>query len=98
MPTYVVVRKFSVGSDAMPDIGRRSRRLIEEDFPGIVWFHSHVTVDDDGNVRTFCIYEAPNEEAIHEHSRSLGYHVIDTVYEIAGDVTPADFPPLEVPS
>ena len=24
----------------------------------------------------------------------LGFHVIDGVFEVAGDVTPADFPPV----
>jgi hypothetical protein len=53
-----------------------------------------VTVDDDGRVRTFCLYEAPNMDAIQAHSELLGQHTIDGVFEVAGDVTPADFPPI----
>jgi hypothetical protein len=52
-------------------------------------------VDDDGLVRTFCIYESPDPQTIREHSRALGYHHIDEIFEIAGDVTPADFPPVD---
>ena len=89
---YFIERAFEVGQDDMPGIGRRSRSIIEGQMPEVTWLHSHVTVDDSGRVRTFCIYEAPNEEAIREHSRLLGSHELVNVKEIAGDVTPEDFP------
>ena len=92
MPRYVIQRRFEIGADEMPEIGRRSRRIIEEDFPQVTWIHSHVTVEDDGNVRTFCLYDAPGLDEIHRHAEALGYHVIDGIYEVAGDVTPEDFP------
>jgi alkyl hydroperoxide reductase subunit AhpC len=96
MPRYLIVRTFEVGSDQMPAVGRRSRELTEEDFPEIVWEHSHVVVDDDGTVRTYCVYEAPTEDIVREHGRMLGQHTIEGLHEIAGDVTPADFPaPVE---
>lgn len=78
----------------MPFIGRRSRVLTEEDFPEITWEHSHVVVDDDGQVKTFCVYEAPTEDIVRQHGFKLGKHRVDGIYEIAGDVTPADFPPV----
>ena len=34
MPRYLVVRTFEVNEDAMPDVGRRSREIAEEEFPG----------------------------------------------------------------
>jgi len=92
MQRYLVVRSFDVGTDQMPRVGRSSRELIEGDFPEITWEHSHVVVDDDGLVRTYCVYAAPNEELVREHSKMLGKHTIDELVEIAGDVTPADFP------
>jgi hypothetical protein len=92
MPKYVIERSFSIREDQMPEVGRRSRQIIEQQLPEIIWLHSHITVDEEGNVKSFCIYDAPNEAAIYEHSRLLGSHVVDEVYEIAGDVTPADFP------
>ncbi len=94
MPRYMIIRTFEVGSDQMPTVGRRSRELTEEQFPEITWEHSHVVVDDDGTVRTYCVYEAPSEELVREHSKKLGQHTIDGLHEIAGDVTPADFPPV----
>lgn len=92
VPRYMIVRTFEVGSDQMPRVGRRSRELTEDQFPEITWEHSHVVVDDDGTVRTYCIYEAPSEETVRNHARMLGEHTIEGLHEIAGDVTPADFP------
>lgn len=94
MPRYLIVRSFEVGEDQMPPIGRRSRQLTEDEFPEITWEHSHVIVNDEGLVHTYCIYGAPNEEIVREHSRQLGQHTLDELHEIAGDVTPADFPPV----
>ena len=92
MPRYVIVRTFTVDAKEMPVVGRRSRQLVENQFPQIVWEHSHVTVDDDGVVHTFCVYEAPNKGTVQDHAVELGQHHVDAIYEIAGDVTPADFP------
>lgn len=94
MPRYMIVRSFEVGEEQMPPLGRRSRELVENEFPEITWEHSHVVVDNDGHVHTYCVYEAPNEEIVREHSQGLGKHTIDALHEIAGDVTPADFPPV----
>lgn len=94
MPRFLIVRSFDVTEDQMPFIGRRSRELIEEGYPEVIWEHSHVIVDDTGVVRTFCVYDAPTEEIVREHGHKLGKHTLDAVYEIAGDVTPADFPPV----
>jgi hypothetical protein len=92
LPRYMVVRKFDVGESDMPEVGRRSRKTIEEKYPEIVWEHSHVVVGDDGHVMTYCVYGAPDEEMVRNHAGDLGQHTIDDVLEIAGDVTPADFP------
>jgi ligand-binding SRPBCC domain-containing protein len=92
MPRYLIIRSFDVVEDQMPSIGRRSRVLIEGDFPEITWEHSHVVVDDEGLVQTYCVYEAPSEDVVRQHGAKLGQHRVDGIYEIAGDVTPADFP------
>ncbi len=98
MPRYLVVRKFDVSEEEMPEVGRRSREVMEGSYPQIVWEHSHVVVDDDGTVWTYCVYEAPNEETVREHSVDLGKHTVEQVLEIAGDVTPADFPAVSSPA
>ena len=90
----MIVRLFDVTEPEMPDVGRRSRELVENEFEQITWEHSHVVVDDDGSVRTYCVYEAPTADMVVEHSAQLGQHEIASIEEIAGDVTPADFPPV----
>jgi hypothetical protein len=92
MKRFLVVRRFSVTESDMPVVGRRSRVVIENEFPEITWEHSHVVVDGDGHVSTYCVYAAPSEDAVRAHSERLGEHRIETLHEIAGDVTPADFP------
>jgi hypothetical protein len=92
MPRYLIERTFEVDENQMPRISRKSNEVISE-LPGIVWEHSHVVMDEHGNVKTFCIYEAPSVEIVRQHSARLGEHALDRIYEIGGDVTPDDFPP-----
>jgi hypothetical protein len=93
MPRYLVARTFQLDAEAMKDVGRRSKEIAKEEFPEIVWEHSHVIVDDEGTVRQFCVYQATDPETIRRHGERVGKHRIDDIWEIAGDVTPADFPP-----
>ena len=97
MPKYLIERTFSVTEGEMPRIGSRSRTLITNEFTDIVWEHSHVVVGEDGTPKSFCIYDAPNEEVVREHSKHLGDHFVETIWEIAGDVSPADFPLIDDP-
>jgi Protein of unknown function (DUF4242) len=94
VPRYLIIRVFEVGEDQMPFVGRRSRELTEGEHPEITWEHSHVIVDDEGTVSTYCVYGAPDEDAVRQHGQKLGRHTIEGIFEIAGDVTPADFPPV----
>jgi hypothetical protein len=94
VPRYMIVRTFDCVQEEMPVVGRRSRELVESDFPQIVWEHSHIVVDQTGKVRSFCVYDAPDMETVKAHSSRLGQHEIDSIDEIAGDVSPADFPPV----
>jgi hypothetical protein len=92
MTRYLVVRNFDVAEEDMPEVGARSRRTIEEKYPAITWEHSHVIVDDEGGVKTYCVYAAPSEDVVRNHAADLGQHTIEGIHEIAADVTPADFP------
>jgi ligand-binding SRPBCC domain-containing protein len=92
MPKFLVERRFHVGESEMPEVSRRSKRTIIEQFPEITWEHSHVVVDGDGTVLTYCVYDSPDETMLRAHAADLGNHTIDGIHEIAGDVTPADFP------
>lgn len=92
MPRYLIERQFDVGPEQMNALGRRSRQIATEQFPDITWEHSHVAVEDDGRVKTFCMYAAPGEDELRSHADELGSHEILRISEIVGDVTPDDFP------
>jgi hypothetical protein len=92
VPRYLVERRFSVTEDQMPGVGRRSRMVARDEVPTVTWELSHVIVGDDGLVTTFCVYGAPDEDAILAHAALLGEHNVAGIHEIAGDVTPEDFP------
>ena len=92
MPRYLVARLFHVSIDEMPKAGRRSKEVQVAQFPEITWEHSHVVVDEEGAVKTYCVYAAPNEEIVRRHAVELGLHDLQRISEIAGDVSPDDFP------
>jgi Protein of unknown function (DUF4242) len=92
MPRYLIERSFHVGEEQMPEVNRRSKQIAKDHFPEITWEHSHVAVDESGAVKTFCLYEALSEDDVRAHAALLGLHDVDAIHEIAGDVTPADFP------
>jgi hypothetical protein len=91
MPRYLIERDYGPAEqEAMQNIGLRMKQVAEESFPDVSWDHSHV-VSDQTRIKTFCVYEAPNEERLREHGNMVRQHTIVSIYEIAGDVTPADF-------
>jgi hypothetical protein len=92
MTKFLIERSFHVSEDQMDYVGRRSKQVAQDDYPDITWHHSHVVVDDEGKVRTYCVYSAPTREIVEGHAEALGMHTVDGIYEIAGDVTPDDFP------
>lgn len=94
MPRYLIERTYTVDMDNLPTVATRSKAIGYHRFPEIVWEHSHVVVNGEGTVFTYCVYDAPSEEVVFEHSKRLGRHNVEALHEIAGDVTPADFPPL----
>ena len=97
MPRYLIERTYTVDMDGLPAVATRSKAIGHYHYPEIVWEHSHVVLDTEGNPKSFCVYSAPTEEMVREHADSLGDHVVEVVYEIAGDVTPDDFPLTEDP-
>jgi hypothetical protein len=94
MPRYMIERLFDQGEPPTPAASQLAIRLMEEDFSDLTWEHSHVIVDDDnGYVRTFCVYQAPDAQRVYDHSSCLVKHTILNIYEIEADVAPADIPP-----
>ena len=91
MPRYLIERVYGQAEEeAMQNIGQRMKQVAEDSFPDVTWEHSHVVSDESG-IKTYCVYEAPNEEQVREHANEVGDHTIVRTWEIATDVTPADF-------
>lgn len=89
MPRYVIERDFgSVGDDEMQEIAARYRSKGTTGFPDIVWDHSHVCIDDDGAMKSFCVYSAPNLERLQEHADWISEDEVNTIHEIVGEITP----------
>lgn len=89
MPRYLIVRRW----DADADLDVTLPRAIEATakLEGVEWEHSHVGMDGD-DALSFCVYRAPNPEVLRTHAQMIGEHRIDELYEIGGDISPADFP------
>jgi uncharacterized protein DUF4242 len=98
MPRFLIERTYTVDVDQLPEVATRSKAIGHHRFPEIVWEHSHVVIDGDGTPRSYCVYVAPSEQMVREHADLLGDHFIQEIYEIAGDVSPADFPLIDDPS
>jgi hypothetical protein len=92
MTRYLVERTYTVDAQSLPAVATRSKAIGYHHYPEIVWEHSHVVIADDGTPKSFCVYDAPSEDVVRDHAQALGDHVITTIYEIAGDVAPDDFP------
>ena len=87
MPRYIVERTVAEGWPIPIDDCRGVLERNAEE--GVTWIQSYVS---DESCIAFCVYDAPTEEMVREHADHLGDHTVVAVYEIAGDVTPDDFP------
>ncbi len=71
---YLVERDIAgIGGMSIVELcgaARSSNRAIQQVGQGVQWQHSYVAAD-----KTFCIYLAPNEEAIRQHAELSGIPV-----------------------
>jgi hypothetical protein len=66
MPLYLIERNFAEQLNVTPD-GAAAVTQVNAD-EGIQWLFSFLSAD---KKRTYCLYEAPNPEAIREAARKL---------------------------
>jgi hypothetical protein len=93
VPRYIIERTWDdLDEEAMDEAATRSKRIAQERYPQIQWEHSHVVMDATGTVKSFCVYDAPEPEILRKHAGELGQHAVDRIFEIAGDISPQDFP------
>ena len=72
MPQFLIERQIP-GIERMTPaelqaVARKSNRVLADLGSEIRWLHSYIV---DG--KTFCLYEAPDEELIREHARMSGF-------------------------
>ena len=72
MPKYVIEREIPGAGKLTPKelqgISQKSCGVLREMGPQIQWVHSYVTDD-----KIYCVYVAPNEEAIRKHAQEGGF-------------------------
>ena len=72
MPKYVIERDIpGAGKLTAPElqaISQKSCSVLREMGPQIQWVQSYVTDD-----RVYCVYIAPNEEAVRKHAQKGGF-------------------------
>jgi hypothetical protein len=94
MTRYLIERVWDpMEEEEMSAKGPLSKKILadNEQFSPVVWEHSHTVMDEDGRLKTFCVYSSPNTDLIREHAGLLGDHSIRQIYVIGGDISPADF-------
>jgi hypothetical protein len=94
MTRYLVERVWDeLEEEEMSAKGPLSKRILadNEQFSGVVWEHSHTVMDEEGQIKSYCVYASPDTDLIREHARMLGGHSVIHIYEIGGDVSPDDF-------
>ena len=71
MPQFVIEREIpgagSLSEAQIREISLQSLQTLKQMGPQIQWLNSYVTED-----KVYCVYLAPDEETIREHSRKSG--------------------------
>jgi hypothetical protein len=94
MPRYLIEREWDeLEEEEMAAKGPLSKSNLTENeqFSRVTWEHSHMVMDEDGEMKSFCVYSSPNPELVREHAALLGDHRVKGIYEIGGDISPGDF-------
>jgi hypothetical protein len=87
VPRYLIHRALGDVSDEQLEAAAEvSRRVRAEQFPEIIWEHSHV-VRGAGGLVSYCVYEAPSEQHVRDHAAAAGLPA-DDVQEIERDLVP----------
>lgn len=88
MPRFVIEREIpgagKLSPAEMQSISRKSCAVLTDMGPSIQWIQSYVTEN-----KVYCIYMAPNEEAVREHARLGGFpaNVVSRVMAVIDPIT-----------
>jgi Nickel responsive protein SCO4226-like len=76
MPMYVIERTFAEQLDS-ETLDKQGIRLVNDDV-GVRWLYSFLSAD---KKKTYCLYEAPNPEALREAAARIGIPA-DVIVEV----------------
>ena len=86
MPKYVIEREIPGAGNLSPEeltaISQKSCGILKQMGPQIQWVESYVTQD-----KIYCVYIAPNEDAIREHAAKGGFPV-NRISEVKTKIDP----------
>jgi hypothetical protein len=72
MPQYLIERHIPgiecMSPEELKSVARKSNNVLADLGSDIQWLHSYVV-----NGKTYCVYNAPDEELIREHARMTGF-------------------------
>ena len=85
MPRYLIERTFAEQVDLTKDGVEGIKRINDEE--GVSWLISFLSAD---KRKTYCLYEAPNPEAIRSAARRNNVPA-DVIIEIGGELSPTMF-------
>jgi Nickel responsive protein SCO4226-like len=84
MPLFLIERNFAEALEGDPDPETAATIKQVNDEIGIQWLFSFLSAD---KRKTYCLYEAPNPEAIRVAARRLGVPA-DTIVEVGSEIGP----------
>ena len=85
MPRYVIERTFANQLGLTKDAVESVKEINDEE--GVAWIFSFLSAD---KKKTYCLYEAPNPDAIRAAARRNNLPA-DVIVEVGSDIGPAMF-------
>ena len=86
MPKFLIEREIpgagDLSAEELQAISQKSCGVLREMGPQIQWVESYVTGD-----KIYCVYIAPDEEAVREHARQGGFPA-NSVAEVKSIIDP----------
>lgn len=87
MPRYIIERTTgTLTTEQVEAAGRKSNEVLSG-MEGVVWIRSYIS-DTEGKI--YCMYDAPDEEAIRRHAQLAGLPV-DKISEVGLEISPSMF-------
>ena len=87
MPRFIIERNFAEQLEVNRDVATKVTQVNTD--VGVQWLFSFLSAD---KKKTYCLYEAPNAEALREAARRLNVPA-DVIIEVDSEVRPEAFLP-----